>query len=175
MQWKRRLITRSLCAMVSAIFLTHTPSRGESVFTAEKLYALCNGGHGSVDEAFCVAFLFGVKAGLAQATAMFKAGYGCIPPTTPVVQLRSLVQKYIAAHPEDQNEDGRSVAIAAIGSAFPCSRQFDQATGNATDVCAKRCLPPGGLHEPPGVVVTGLPPSTEACMRACGEEIGRGR
>jgi hypothetical protein len=47
-------------------------------------------------------------------------------------------------------------------------------TKNATDVCARRCLSPGGITAPPDVgYVSRLPPSTDACLRACGEEIGR--
>jgi hypothetical protein len=75
-------------------------------------------------------------------------------------------------------EDVRAIVLAAVGRAFPCSsngNQQPQPAENATDVCARRCLPPGGFEPPPGAFITRLPASTEACLKTCGEEMGRGR
>jgi hypothetical protein len=94
---------------------------------ATDLAGMCKDGRRTIGEAFCAGFLFGIKAGIAQAPAMLDAGYGCLPPSVTVQELRNIVGKYIDEHPENQSEDARSVTIAAIGLAFPCKQaeKFD--------------------------------------------------
>jgi len=163
----------AIASMTSAYVLAHNSGHAQTaLFTADELDHMCKAPRGSVDDTFCLAYLIGIETGIARAPAMLKAGHGCIPSSDNAEKLRAVIQKYIADHPEKRNEDGRTVTIAALGYAYPC---ISQPSENATDVCAKRCLPPGGLRAPPGTIITGLPPSTEACMRACGAEIGRGR
>lgn len=176
--------------MISASVVLLVPAQLQAqeaptkTFTANDLDFMCKDDRNEIGHSFCAGFLFGLKTGIARAPAMLQAGFGCIPPAASPQQLRTIVEQYINQHPENRNEDGRTTAIAAIGLAFPCSggaagpvtqtppQNF--ATENATDICARRCLPPGGFHAPPGGgIVTGLPPSADACLRACGDEMGR--
>jgi hypothetical protein len=48
----------------------------------------------------------------------------------------------------------------------PGASPVANSTENATEVCARRCLPSGCLPNPPGIgtYISELPPSTEACL-----------
>jgi hypothetical protein len=83
---------------------------------------------------------------------------------------------------DPSNPDDLSIEIgkcspnaAAAAAILPNqTRPEPEAAVDATDVCATRCLPSGGLRAPPGGgFISRLAPSAEACLRACGEEIGR--
>jgi hypothetical protein len=167
-----RQIIRALAIAAMTSAFAHSPGHAQTaLFTADELDHMCNAARGSDDDTFCMAYLIGIETGIERASTVLKAGHGCVPPSENPQTLRAIVLKYIADHPESRSKDGRAATIAALGQAYPCA---SQASDNATDVCAKRCLPPGGFRTEPGMIVTGLPPSTDACLRTCGAEIGRG-
>jgi len=165
-------IVLSLCSLEMA----RAQDKSRNV-TAEVLDAMCHEGSGRVGEAFCAGFLFGLNAGVVQTPVMLQAGHGCVSWSLTVPKTRAIFEEYLKAHPEDKEQDARAIVLSALGLAYPCPKNAQpEPKENATDVCAQRCIPPGGLppYSGPGIV-TGPPPATEACLRACGEEIGRGR
>jgi len=136
---------------------------------------MCNEPRGAPGDMFCGGFLFGIETALIQGPAMMQRGGGCISRSVSADKLVQILKSYVEQNPDASQDDARAIAMVVIGLAFPCPNAGvaspTEPGSNASDVCARRCVPaPSKSKGPPAM---NLPVAVEACLRTCGEEIGR--
>jgi hypothetical protein len=92
---------------------------------AQKLLAYCKAPPGSEERNFCLGYISGVAATLANLADLGAlTGSPCVPEGTTRGQMADVVVGFIAANPEKTGWDAATYVVAALNRAWPpCNKR----------------------------------------------------
>jgi Rap1a immunity proteins len=86
--------------------------------TGNSLYATCTTDHTAFSEGYCMGFI----AGTADTMEGIRISNICSPEKATVGQVRDVVLKYLAEHPETRQNSAFDLIQEALVKAWPCHR-----------------------------------------------------
>ena len=91
--------------------------------TGADIYAACISAPGTSDYGICTAYLNGFVTGMLTDQIAREAGSPvCLPDNTSTQQVREVVVKYLATHPDAATFESSAVVGFAVRQAFPCKK-----------------------------------------------------
>jgi Rap1a immunity proteins len=113
------IATKGKALLMAAAVTTFAAPALADFQDGNSLYNLCTG----QDVAECVGYVEAISDALSLETSRGENLYGwtaCIAPVATGLQVKDIVVKYLAFHPETRHCGAASLVSAALGAAFPC-------------------------------------------------------
>ena len=94
-----------------------TPQSAGSYLNGNELYDQCQ----RPESTLCLAYVMGIYDGHLDAVAQDRARrMVCLTGSVEAQQLKDVVTRYLRDHPETRHATAASIALYALGQAFPC-------------------------------------------------------
>ena len=108
-------------AFLAAAFAVSSSPALANYLTGKDLYADCSKPQGSFSQGFCSGYISGVV----DAIEYYQINKGaeknvCIPMEVSIGQVKEIVVRYLAQHPDQRANTASSLVWDAVRNAFPC-------------------------------------------------------